>query len=158
LLPNNCKTIYFQVLLGACSQLITSESDLAVSNFTVPYGKLKYTDVAVLSVQFTCTAAGVFPDPANCSSYYVCVCTGCGTFLLSQGTCVNSNFDPVNLECSSTYVCAVCEGPGFLCINNSTFTLCAAAGVLNEGEYPCPSGYYCNHTCVSPCLNYIPDC
>jgi hypothetical protein len=144
--------------LVTCAQLITAESDLADGNFTVPYGKLKYTDVAVLSAQFTCTAAGVFPDPEDCSSYYVCTCTGCGSFLLGQGTCGNLNFDPVNLECSSTYVCMLCQQPGFLCINNSAFTFCAAAGVRAVGNYQCPAGYYCNLVSVSPCLNYIPDC
>jgi hypothetical protein len=145
-------------LLGTCAQIITSESDLAVSNFTVPYGKLKYTDVAVLSVQFTCTAAGVFPDPENCSSYYVCLTGGSGSFLAGQGTCGSLNFDPVNVACSSTYVCAVCEQAGFLCINISTFAVCASANASSVGSYPCPPGSYCNSKCDSPCLNYIPDC
>jgi hypothetical protein len=145
--------ISLQVLLGAFAQL-----DVADGIFAVPNGLLLNTDVAVLAAQFTCTTAGAYPDPDNCSSFYVCTSGNCGDFLLSQGTCGSNNFDPVAQVCSSTYVCSECQGPGFVCNSNSSFTLCAAAGVPIITNYQCPSGYYCNEICVSPCLNYVPDC
>jgi hypothetical protein len=148
-------------MLATCAQLTMTQSDSTdgdVSAAAVLYGQLGYSDVAVLSQSPTCTAAGVFPVPGNCSLYQVCTSNGCGGFLSSQGSCGSLNFDPVAGQCSSTYVCASCAEPGFFCPTNTTFTLCADAGVPIITDYPCPSGYYCNHKCISPCLNYIPDC
>jgi hypothetical protein len=148
-------------MLATCAKLIMTQSDSTDGNgrgVTVLYGQLEYSDVEVLAAAYTCTAAGVFPVPGNCSLFQVCTSTGSGSFLPSLGDCGNSNFDPVTLQCSSTYVCASCTEPGFYCNNETTFTLCAEAGVPVLSNYQCPSNYYCNHKCISPCLNFIPDC
>jgi hypothetical protein len=148
-------------MLATYAELIMTQSNSTGGNgsgIAVLYGRLEYSDVAVLAADNTCTAAGVFPVPGSCSLYQVCTSIGSGNFLSSEGDCGSLNFDPVTLECSSTYVCASCTEPGFFCNTNTTFTLCAAADVPIISDYLCPSGYYCNHKCVSPCLNYIPDC
>ncbi|XP_023720442.1 uncharacterized protein LOC111871512 isoform X2 [Cryptotermes secundus] len=156
----NTLKVAMMIMLATCAQLIMTQSDSTDGNevAAVAYGHLEYSDVAVLAATATCSATGVFRVPGNCSLFQVCTPIGSGNFLSSLGDCENLNFDPGTLECSSTYVCSNCTEPGFYCNTNTTFTLCAAAGVSIVDETVCPSGYYCNQKCISPCLNYIPDC
>jgi hypothetical protein len=161
LLLNNCKTISLQIILAMCAQIITTQSDSTDGNgsdVTVPYAQLGYLDVAVLAAPGTCTTAGVFPVPGNCSLYQVCIGIGSGNFMSVQGNCGSLNFDPIALECSSTYVCGPCTQQGFYCTTNTTFDYYPGPGLSIIPGLQCPSGFYCNQKCDSPCLNYIPDC
>jgi hypothetical protein len=150
--PGSC-SLYQVCTSSGTGSFLSSQGDCGSLNFDPVTLQCSSTYVCG-----SCTAAGVFPVPGNCSLYQVCTSTPSGSFLSSQGDCGNLNFDPVTLQCSSTYVCESCTEPGFFCITNTTFTLCADGGVPIISDYPCPSGFYCNHKCIAPCLNYVPDC
>jgi hypothetical protein len=127
---------------------------------------------------FTCTTAGSFPNPANCSQYYVCLTISPGNLYLSYMTCPNALvFDPVSQYCTTTenYACpsetttpttttttttnppTVCESSGFYCNSDTNFTLCAG-GIILLNNTACPEGFFCNNKCVAPCIDSVPSC
>ncbi|KDR22321.1 hypothetical protein L798_01194 [Zootermopsis nevadensis] len=123
---------------------------------------------------FTCVTSGRFPNAEDCSKYYFCVLTS-GTMYLQNMTCPNNLlFDsisqyctnPANATCGSTPTPIPttptpnsCVGPGFFCNSDTTYTYCADVNVpILPGNINCPSGYFCNPKCSSPCLNQIALC
>jgi hypothetical protein len=126
------------------------------TDVTAEYAKLFTSGVVNLAANTTCESAGVFA--INCTSYLVCTPVFEG-FIPDEGTCPSQqNFDPSTKQCSSSYICSSCIKEGFFCPTNSSFTLCADFGVEVLSNQSCPDGYYCNHKCTYPCLNYIPKC
>jgi hypothetical protein len=126
------------------------------SDVTVQYAELFNTGVVTLAANASCKCAGVFA--INCTSYLVCAAVN-GGFIGAEATCPSQqNFNPTTKQCSSSYACQSCTEAGFFCPTTTSFTLCAAAGVEVISKQSCPTGYYCNTKCTSPCLNYIPTC
>lgn len=154
-------TCRFQIIALGCFQFTSAQLETSNDNVTeilIRYGGLLRDAGATGTCTTTCTASGIFPVPGNCSLFQACVPSTNGGFVSTTASCGTLNFDPVALACSSSYVCPSCTGPGFICVSTTLFTLCADNGVTILSNYPCPSNYFCNQKCVSPCLNYIPDC
>jgi hypothetical protein len=143
-------------MVAGCVHVMSARLEInndSAAEILAKFGLPIETALVTLASPANCTAAGTFPVPGNCSLFQVCVPFN-GVFVSVVATCAPSNFDPAAQACSSTYVCTECTVPGFICVNNTTFTLCADNGVSIVSNIPCLSGYYCNEKC----LNYIPDC
>ena len=146
-------------MLAACMMLVSTQLELSTENTPNVadwYAKLRNPGIVPLAAN-GCTSAGIIV--LNCTSYLVCndvppVGLVGAIFTCPQG----QNLYPSTYSCSASYPCAVCTGPNFICLSNTTFTLCAGPGVPVAQNQACPAGYYCNPKCVSPCLNYIPYC
>lgn len=148
------------MFLATCVLVMSAKLDLRAENvtdFTDKYAELFNSGVVTLAANTNCKCAGVFA--INCTSYLVCAAVT-GGFIAAEGTCLSpQNFDPCTKKCSSSYVCQPsCTAPGFICPTSTSFTLCAAAGVVVVQNTKCPIGYYCNQKCSSPCLDNISHC
>jgi len=142
----------YVLLMSAKLELMTENAN----DVTAEYAELFINGVVNLTENTSCTSAGIFA--INCTSYLVCT-TVFGGFIPDEGTCPSQqNFDPSTKQCSSSYVCSSCTKAEFFCPTNTSFTLCAAAGMELASNQPCPDGYFCNPKCTYPCLNYIPLC
>jgi hypothetical protein len=124
---------------------------------------------------FTCTIAGRFPNPENCSKYYLCILTSPGNLYVTNLTCPNELvFDPSSQTCTAagSSSCATttvptttttepsnsCKAPGFYCNSDTSYTSCADANVPIVINTSCPEGYFCNAKCAYPCLNILTLC
>jgi hypothetical protein len=108
-----------------------------------------------------------FPDPLNCSAYYLLESLGSGTiirmtcpnaliFEQSSHTCLSDNnrcdvpiINPIVLPPSGE-----CNGFGFACINYNSFKYCATINVPILDNKTCPSGYICLMHKTTPCHPY----
>jgi hypothetical protein len=166
-------------MAAACVQLMSIQLEPTTDNsshIAVDYGRnistrleLSDENITLSAIQYglqratrvttpTCTAAGIFPIPGNCSSYLICVASASSGFVSTVASCPTSeNFDPFTDTCSSTYDCSPCIKPGFVCLSNTSFTLCADNGVP-VCSCACPTGYYCNPVCAYPCLDSVLYC
>jgi hypothetical protein len=160
----------FQILVSTCVQLISSQSVLSHGpreENASPLGSQRETRANNGNGNFTCTTEGRFPNPENCSEYYLCVLISPGNMYFSEMTCPNALvFNPNTQKCTTTdkYSCTppvsptVCEAPGIVCHNVTTFTWCADVNVPIVTYQPCPQGYFCNENCSFPCLNSVSSC
>ena len=152
--------LFLQVILLICVPLMSAHLELRVENKTDVKGqyiKLLNRGIVTVAASTSCKCAGVFA--INCTSYLVCAAVN-GGFIGAEATCPSQqNFNPCTKQCSSSYICKPsCTAAGFICPTSTTFTLCAAAGVAVVQNQACPSGYYCNQKCSSPCLSDISIC
>jgi hypothetical protein len=163
-----------QILVATFAQLTTFRSALGneYTEYASPVGTLQHPKADnIRSDNFTCTRPGRFPNPENCSQYYLCVKIETDELNLSYMTCPNALvFDPESQECTTTdnYACSptnktttplsLCTRPGFFCNSDTTFTLCADVDVPILTDIPCPAGYFCNENCVGPCINHVLSC
>jgi hypothetical protein len=169
--------IVLQILVATFAQLRTFRSALGYeyTEYASPVGTVRHPRaVSTRSANFTCTSPGRFPNSENCSQYYLCVQITPSQLYLSYMTCPNALvFDPSSQSCTTAdnYTCpsttttttttqppSVCTGPGFLCNNDTTYTLCADVGVPIVIKAVCPPGYFCNKKCLAPCIDYVPLC
>jgi hypothetical protein len=151
---------FLQMILATCVLTMTAKWELTADNATdvaAKYAEMFNDGLVNLREYTSCKCEGVFA--INCSSYLVCLAVN-GGYIGAEGTCQpQQNFDPFTKQCSSSYDCQPsCTGPGFVCHKSTSFTLCAAAGVVVVKNQSCPTGYYCNQKCTSPCLNNISNC
>jgi hypothetical protein len=164
----------FQTLVATFAQLTATRSALnyEYTKYASPVRQLRHPRAdGTDSDNFTCTTPGRFPNPKNCSQYYLCVQITPSHIYLSYMTCPNALvFDPVSQYCTTTdnYTCPstttttqppnVCTGPEFFCNSDTTYTECADVEVLILIDTDCPPGYFCNNKCVAPCIDYVPLC
>jgi hypothetical protein len=114
-----------------------SEIDVAVEK-----AKLRNTEQLSLTTTVDCTATGVFA--INCTSYKVCVYVG-WRFIGVEATCLLEwNFNPVTLLCDPGYDCTQCTREGFICLTNTSFTLCSDALEVVVRNVTCPHNH-CSH-------------
>jgi hypothetical protein len=151
--------MFLQMILATCVLLMSATFEISAENAkddTAEYAELfKYATVTP-AAGTSCTSSGVFA--INCTSYLVCARVN-GGFMGAVGTCPSpQNFDPNARQCSSSYTCSSCTQAGFTCATNTSFTLCADAGVVVISNQLCPTGYYCNPKCTLPCLYSILSC
>lgn len=158
--------VIFVILVSTCVQLITPQLLLSHGpreKNTSPLGPQRETR-ANGNGNFTCTTEGRFPNPENCSEYYLCILISPGNMYFSEMTCPNALvFNPNTQKCTTAgkYSCTTptsCTGPGIICHNVTFFTLCADVDLPIVTNQPCPQGYFCNKKCKSPCLNSVPSC
>jgi len=165
-----------QILVATFAQLTTFRSALGYeyTEYGSPVGPVQHPRAdSTGSDNFTCTTPGRFPNPENCSQYYLCVQITPSELYLSYMTCPNALvFDPASQYCTTTdnYECpstttttttqppSVCTGPGFFCNSDTTYTECADVDVPISIDTACPPGYFCNNKCVDPCIDYVPLC
>nr|QKV49919.1 insect intestinal mucin 3 [Locusta migratoria] len=116
---------------------------------------------------FICLETGKFPDPTNCSRYYVCSPKSSGGFYTLQFSCpASSLFNPSTKQCSSSFTCPntgltgtsnsteslvvtttsrpfTCEEPGRFAdpVDCKSYYVCSpkSSGGFYELHYQCPS-------------------
>jgi len=104
-----------------------------------------------LTRDVTCTATAAFPY--NCTSYKVCIDVG-GEFLGAIGTCPDQqNFNPNTLRCDPDYDCTPCTREGFICLTDTSFTLCSDTLEVVVRNVTCPSNHCCHEAHRLPCMN-----
>jgi hypothetical protein len=151
---------------------ISAQLQLSVgipADATVRYRTHNFTAMEKQNVPSARTNELRFPDPLDCSAYYLLESLGSGTnirmtcpnaliFEQTSGTCVlrsdKNNCDlpiihPIVLPSSG-----VCNGFGFSCINSNSFKYCATSNVLILDNKTCPSGYICLMVNTNPCQPY----
>jgi len=122
-----------------------SEIDVAVEK-----EKLRNTGQLSLTTTGDCTAAGIFA--INCTSYKVCVSLG-WKYIGVEATCLLEwNFNPVTLLCDPGYVCTQCTREGFMCLTNTSFTLCSDALEVVVKNITCPNNHCCHEAYRLPCM------
>jgi len=123
--------------------------------FTVEQAKLRNTAELTLSRAVTCTYAGVFP--ISCTSYRVCYDVGGENYIEVEGTCqVPQNFNPHTLQCDPEYDCITCTREGFMCLTNTSFTLCSDALEVVVNNVTCPYNHFCHEAYRLPCMKQTP--
>ena len=159
LLEDNCILIFLQVILANCLLLMAANLELRsdkTPDFTAKYAELSNSEVGTPPSSTSCNSAGVFA--INCTSYLICIPV-IGGFIGDEATCPSQQiFDPKISQCSSSNICPSCTKESFVCLNNTSFILCAAAGVEVASNQSYPSGHYCNMNCKFPCLSYVDPC
>lgn len=169
-----------QILFATFAQLISFQLALSYGypEYESPFEPQRQLRA---NVNFTCTAAGRFPNPESCSQYYLCWQITTSSLSLSHMVCPNVLvFDPVSRLCTTpaNYTCPstntttppptstttptvppnACQVPGHICHSITNFTFCAGLGVPVLVNQTCPSGYYCNNKCITPCVNHVSLC
>jgi len=146
---------YLQVLLTTFVLSNSANLDLGPevqTAFEVEQEILRNVGGLTLSRDVSCTSDGVFP--INCTSYRVCYDVGGGRYLGGESTCqVPQNFNPRTLQCDPEYDCITCTREGFMCLTNTSFTLCSDALEVVVKNVTCPSNHCCHEAYRLPCMN-----
>ena len=176
LIIDQFRHIMLQILVATFAQLTTFRSAVGheYTEHARPVRPSRHPEVdSTESDNVTCTTPGRFPNPENCSQYYLCVQTTPSEIYLSYETCPDALvFDPKSQYCTTTdnYDCpsrttttttqppSVCTGTGFFCNSPTTYTVCADVDVPILIHKVCPPGYFCNNKCVAPCVRHAPFC
>ena len=136
------------VLSKSANWDLSAESQMDV---TVEQAKLINTGRISLTIDVNCTEQGIFP--INCTSYQVCIDMG-DEFLGAIGTCQEPRkFNPDNNRCDPDYVCQPCSREGFICLTDTSFTLCSDTLNVVVRNVTCPSDHCCNEAHRLPCMN-----
>jgi hypothetical protein len=119
--------------------------------FEVEEETLRIVGGLILSRAVTCTSQGV--SAINCTSYKVCIKVN-DRYLEAEGTCEKpQNFNPRTRQCDSKYVCPNCTREGFMCLTNTSFTLCSDALEVIVNNVTCPYNHCCHEAYRLPCMN-----
>ena len=126
-----------------------SEIDVAVEQ-----AKLRDITHLTLSRAVDCSIEGVFV--INCTSYKVCGYVG-GNYIGFEATCPEQEkFNPDTLLCDPEYTCPQCTREGFMCLTNTSFTLCSDALEIVVKKVTCPYNHCCHEAYRLPCMNKTP--
>jgi hypothetical protein len=137
------------VLSNSADLDLSPESQIVLA---VEQAKLSYMGELTLSRYVNCVAAGVFA--INCTSYRVCLDVGGGIYIEAEVTCpTQQNFNPGIKLCDPDYVCPSCRREGFMCLTNTSFTLCSDAKEVVVWNVTCPSNHCCHEAYKLPCMS-----
>ena len=149
---------FLQVLLTKCVLSISANFDLSPESeieFVIEKAQLRNPGMIIKSTTVNCTAEGAFV--INCTSIKVCYDLGVGYIIGVELTCPEQeNFNPDTMMCDPEHVCPVCTREGFVCLTNTSFTLCS--DVLEEvvSNVTCPGNHCCHEAFRLPCMNKTP--
>jgi len=136
------------VLSNSANWDLSSKSQIDVA---VEQAKLINTGNLTLTRDVTCITQGIFPY--NCTSYRLCYDVG-GSYFEVIGTCPDQqNFNPDTLRCDPDYDCTPCTREGFICLTNTSFTLCSDTLNVVVRNVTCPSNHCCHEAHRLPCMN-----
>jgi hypothetical protein len=144
--------------LTSCALSMSANLDLRPEGQTdsaIEQAKLINTGGLILSRAVNCSAPGIFP--IDCTNYRVCYQLMPGEFLGAEGKCLNDqNFNPYTLQCELNYECTTCTREGFMCLTNTSFTLCSDALEVIVNNVTCPYNHRCHEAYRLPCIKQTP--
>jgi hypothetical protein len=136
------------VLSNSANLDLSPESQIVLA---IEQVKLSYMGEFIVSTAVDCTAEGVFV--INCTSYKVCIATP-GGFIGAEATCpAPQNFNPGTKQCDPNYPCPSCRREGFMCLTNTSFTLCSNVKEVVVWNVTCPSNHCCHEAYRLPCMS-----
>jgi hypothetical protein len=136
------------MLSNSASFDLSPESEIDVA---VEQAKLRNLAHLILSRTVSCTDEGVFA--INCTSYLLCAYVG-GRYIGAEGTCpAEQKFNPNTKQCDPEYTCPQCTREGFMCLTNTSFTLCTDALEIVVKNVTCPHNHCCHEAYRLPCMN-----
>lgn len=137
------------VLSNSANWNLSPESQIDVS---VEQAKLINTEKLTLTRAVYCTADGVFA--INCTGYRLCIEVREGIYIGAEGTCPEpNNFNPYTKQCDPDFDCTPCTREGFICLTNTSFTLCSDTLEVVVRNVTCPSNHCCSKAHRLPCMN-----
>lgn len=137
------------VLSNSANLDLSPESQIRI---LLEEAKLRDIGHITLSSAVSCTAEGIFL--VNCTSFKVCIRIGREEYIGAEGTCPEQqNFNPDIHQCDPYYVCTPCTREGFMCLTNTSFTLCSDALEVVVRNVTCPYNHCCNEAYRLPCMN-----
>ena len=144
---------FLQVLVTTCVLSNSANFDLSPeSGIDVAVEQAKLRDIThlTLSRAVDCSIEGVFA--INCTSYKVCASEG-GKYIGAEGTCPGQDkFNPDTKQCDPEYTCPQCNREGFMCLTNTSFTLCTDALEIVVKNVICPHNHCCHEAYRLPCM------
>lgn len=147
------RQILLVIFLSSCLNLVSAKWEF---NWTNPFVhrqddhqhgyKIVPSSAATLSVRangdFVCTYKGRFPNPSDCSAYYLCAYDFSGKLFLTYMTCPgNLVFNPHSQFCTSP--------DKYNCVPTTTTPIPTPNECESEGNFPYPGDCTKYYMCIS---------